>query len=126
MIISAAVFPGFEEDLRIKMQDTRAWAREGLVDALLPMLYSTNFERVDAWAREFRAGIDRRTRVYPALYIGHFYDAKTRRIDQRYLSLESRYGFDGVGLFAAQMLTDDLIKQLAAGAFDAAQAAKTR
>lgn len=114
MIISAAVFPDFEEDLRIKMQDTRTWSREGLVDALLPMLYSTNFNRVDCWAAEFRNGINpNQTRVYPAFYVNHFYNAKTARLDSRYLELESRYNFDGIGYFAAQLLTDDLIKTLA-------------
>ena len=120
MIISAAVFPGFEEDLRIKMQDTREWARRGYVDALLPMLYSKDYARVDAWAREFREGISRRTRIYPALYIGHFYDAGKQTLDQRYLALQRKYDFDGIGLFAAQLLTDDLITKLAGGAFAAA------
>lgn len=113
MIISAAVFPGFEENLRVKMQDVRAWSREGLIDALLPMLYSTNFKRVDDWAKEFRAEIDkRRTRVYPALYVNHFYDVKAKRIDERYLQLEQAHGFDGTGFFAAQLLTDDVIEKL--------------
>ena len=118
-VISAAVFPGFEEDLRVKMQDTREWARRGYVDALLPMLYSPNFERVDEWAREFREGIGRGTRVYPALFIGHLYDPKAGRLDERYLRLMRKHDFDGVGLFAAQLLTDDLIARLAGGAFDA-------
>jgi hypothetical protein len=112
MIISAAVYPGFEEDLRLKMQDTRAWARLGLIDALLPMLYGRDFGRLEAWAREFRAGVGRRTRIYPALFIGDFYDPKTNRLDDRYLLLEKNHRFDGVGLFAAQLVTDELATQL--------------
>lgn len=115
LILSAAVFPDFAQDLKIKMQDARAWSQEGLVDALLPMLYSTDFARVDAWAKEFRSGIEAgKTRVYPALYINHFYQPKSGAIDNRYLQLASKYNFDGTGFFAAQLLTDDLIQSLAA------------
>jgi uncharacterized lipoprotein YddW (UPF0748 family) len=112
MIISAAVYPGFQEDLRLKMQDTRKWARLGLIDVLLPMLYGRDIERLDAWAREFRAGVDQRTRIYPALFIGDFYEPKSNRLDNRYLSLSERHGFDGIGLFAAQFVTDELATEL--------------
>jgi uncharacterized lipoprotein YddW (UPF0748 family) len=114
LIISAAVFPDFAQDLRVKMQDTREWSRLGLIDALLPMLYSEDYVRVDSWAREFREGIGRRTRVYPALYIGHFYNPQLGSFDSRYLELKTKYEFEGVGLFAAQLLTDDLVERLAA------------
>lgn len=117
-IISAAIFPGFEEDLRLKMQDTREWARRGYIDALLPMLYSTNFDRVAAWADEFRRGIDRKTRIYPALYVNHFYDPKTHAVDERYLALPGKHNFDGVGFFAAQLITPELRARLATRGFE--------
>jgi uncharacterized lipoprotein YddW (UPF0748 family) len=117
MVISAAVYPDFEEDLRLKMQDTRRWARLGLVDALLPMLYGRDFDQLDTWAREFRAGIKGRTRIYPAIFIGDFYDSKTHNIDGRYLALGKQHGFDGIGLFAAQLVTDKLAEDLSAGDF---------
>ena len=111
--ISAAVFPDFEENLRVKMQDSQDWARRGLIDALLPMLYSTDFARVEKWAREFKAGVPPKTKIYPAIFIGHFYDAKAKTLDERYLQLPSNLKFDGVGLFAAQSLTEDLVEKLA-------------
>lgn len=117
-IISAAIFPGFDENLSVKMQDTREWARRGYIDALLPMLYSTNFDRVDAWADEFRAGIDRKTRIYPALYVNHFYNPKTHAVDERYLALPGKHSFDGVGFFAAQLITPELRARLAARGFE--------
>lgn len=112
LIISAAVFPGFAENLRVKMQDSQDWARRGWVDALLPMLYNRDYAKVEGWAREFRAGIPSTVRVYPALFIGHFYDPATKKVDARYLELPRKLGFDGVGLFAAQAVTDDLAAQL--------------
>jgi uncharacterized lipoprotein YddW (UPF0748 family) len=109
--ISAAVFPDIEENLRLKQQDWKDWSKKGYVDALLPMLYSTNFERVEIWAKDFRADVAPQTKIYPALFIGHFYSAKT--FDSRYLDLQTKFKFDGFGLFAAQSLTDDLIEKLA-------------
>jgi uncharacterized lipoprotein YddW (UPF0748 family) len=112
-IISAAVFPGFEENLRLKMQDSREWAAKGYVDALLPMLYSRDYNRVESWAKEFREAIKPPVRVYPAFFIGHFYEAQTRKLDERYLQIEKKFDFDGIGFFAAQSLTDNLVERLA-------------
>lgn len=111
--ISAAVFPSFEENLRLKMQDSQSWAKFGFVNTLLPMLYSTDFEKVESWAKEFREGVPAKTKIYPAIFIGHFYQAKEKRLDERYLQLREKFKFNGFGLFAAQSLTDDLIEKLA-------------
>ncbi|HEY8562513.1 MAG TPA: family 10 glycosylhydrolase [Pyrinomonadaceae bacterium] len=110
--ISAAVYPDLDENLRARQQDWKTWAARGYVDALLPMLYSAEPDRVETWAREFRARISGKTEIYPALLIDHFYDARGRKLNERYLKLSR--AFDGFGLFAAQSLTDDLIEKLAA------------
>ena len=94
------------------MQDSRAWARAGWIDSIYPMLYSPRFETVDVWAKEFRRDIPRATRVNPAFFIAHFYDRETGKIDDRYLEIQTKYGYDGVAFFAAQLLTDDLIERL--------------
>jgi uncharacterized lipoprotein YddW (UPF0748 family) len=110
--ISAAVFPGFDENLRVKMQDSREWARKNYINALLPMLYSTDYEQVRSWSAEFKKGLPPKTKIYPALFIGHFYDPKQKKLDARYLDLTGKYEFSGFALFAAQSLTDDLIEKL--------------
>ena len=111
--ISAAVFPNIEENLRLKQQDWKTWAGKGYVDALLPMLYSTDYRRVESWAREFRLDVAPKTKIYPAIFIGHFYSVKESKLDKRYLELNNKFKFDGFGLFAAQSLTDDLIEKIA-------------
>jgi len=111
--ISAAVFPNIEENLRLKQQNWKLWAQKGYVDALLPMLYSKDFAKVENWAKDFRRDVSPRTKIYPALFIGHFYDAKNKKLDERYLRLAKNSEFGGFGLFAAQSLTDDLINKLA-------------
>jgi uncharacterized lipoprotein YddW (UPF0748 family) len=112
--ISAAVFPDLPENLRVKQQDWKTWAEKGYVDALLPMLYSTNFQKVETWARDFKKDLQgTKTRVYPAFFIGHFYKADAKNFNADYLDLEKNLKFDGFGVFAAQSLTDDLIEKLA-------------
>jgi uncharacterized lipoprotein YddW (UPF0748 family) len=111
--ISAAVFPDIEQNLRVKQQDWKSWAQKGYVDALLPMVYSPNFSKVENWAKDFRKELaDTKTKIYPALFIGHFYNEKSKLYDENYLKLETILKFDGFGLFAAQSLTDDLIEKL--------------
>lgn len=110
--ISAAVFPSIEENLRLKQQDWKDWAAKGYIDALLPMLYSTDYSRVEVWARDFRRDVPAKTKIYPAVFIGHFYNQKDKKFDARYLDLQKKFEFQGVGLFAAQSLTDELIEKL--------------
>lgn len=111
--ISAAVFPDIAENLRVKQQDWKDWSEKGYVDALLPMLYSTDYRKVEIWARDFRRDTSPQTKVYPAFFIGHFYNQKENKYDRRYLDIENKFNFDGFGLFAAQSLTGDLIDKLA-------------
>jgi hypothetical protein len=77
------------------------------------MLYSTDYPKVESWAKEFRAGVPEKTKIYPAISIGHFYESKEKAFDERYLNLREKFKFDGFGLFAAQNLTDDLVEKLA-------------
>jgi hypothetical protein len=77
------------------------------------MLYSRDYNRVESWAKEFREAIKPPVRVYPAFFIGHFYEAQTRKLDERYLQIEKKFDFDGIGFFAAQSLTDNLVERLA-------------
>lgn len=110
--ISVAVFPDFENTLRVKMQDSRLWARKNWINAIYPMLYSPVYKTVEKWASEFRREIPKETKVNATFFISHFYNAKTRQTDERFLQLQQKYGYDGFGLFAAQLLTDDLIERL--------------
>jgi uncharacterized lipoprotein YddW (UPF0748 family) len=110
--ISAAVFADIEQNLRVKMQDWKGWAEQGYVDALLPMLYSKDYKRVEGWAKDFRRDVPAKTKIYPALFIGHFYESSDKRLDERYLDLQTKFKFDGVAFFAAQSLTTDLIEKL--------------
>ena len=108
--ISVAVFPGFENTLKVKMQDSRNWAKKGYINAFYPMCYSPNFEKVEAWAKEFRGDIKPPMKVFLTLYVTHFY--KDGVLDERFLNLEKKYGYDGLAIFASQLVTDDLAEKL--------------
>jgi uncharacterized lipoprotein YddW (UPF0748 family) len=104
--ISVAVFPGFENTLKVKMQDSRSWAKKGYINAFYPMCYSPNFDTVEKWAKEFRGEIKPPMKVFLTLYVTHFY--KDGKLDERFLNLETKYGYDGLAIFASQLVTDDL------------------
>jgi uncharacterized lipoprotein YddW (UPF0748 family) len=110
--ISAAVFPGLEENLRVKMQDWKQWSDKGYVDLLMPMVYSRDYKRVEAWTKEFRELVDPKVKVAPAIFIPHFYDAKAETFDDRYIGLTAKFKLDGYGLFASQFLTEDFVSKL--------------
>ena len=111
-VISAAVFPSLEENLRLKMQDWKTWADKGYVDLLMPMVYSKDYKRVEAWTKDFREQVNPKVKVAPALYIPHFYDVKAGTYNGKYLGLTIKFKLDGYGLFASQSLNDELILRL--------------
>jgi uncharacterized lipoprotein YddW (UPF0748 family) len=111
--ISAAVFADIEENLRIKMQNWKDWSAKGYVDALCPMLYSRDVKKVERWAADFKRDVSPQTKIYPAFFIGHFYDTNNKTLNEDYLKIQEKNKFDGIAFFAAQSLTDDLIEKLA-------------
>lgn len=113
--ISAAVFPGLEENLRIKMQDWKDWSDKGLVDLLMPMVYSRDYKRVEAWTKEFRERVNPKVKVAPALFIPHFYDAKAGTYDEKYVGMTEKFKLDGFGLFASQSLSEEFVRKLVTG-----------
>jgi uncharacterized lipoprotein YddW (UPF0748 family) len=110
--ISAAVFANIEENLRVKQQDWREWSKQGYIDTLCPMLYNRDIKRVEMWAKDFRADTSPKTKIYPAFFIGHFYDATEKKMNEAYLQVPAKFNFNGIAFFASQSLTDDLIERL--------------
>ncbi len=108
--ISVAVFPDFTNTLKAKMQDSRDWANKGYINAFYPMCYSPTFETVERWAKEFRAEIKPPMKVFLTLYVSHFY--KDGKLDERFLNLKDKYGYDGLAIFASQLISDDLVEKL--------------
>lgn len=108
--ISVAVFPDFENTLKVKMQDSRDWAKKGYINAFYPMCYSPNFDTVERWAKEFRRDIKPPMKVFLTLYVSHFY--KDGKLDERFLKLQKTYNYDGLAIFASQLVNEDLAEKL--------------
>lgn len=108
--ISVAVFPDFQNTLKVKMQDSRDWANKGYINAFYPMCYSPNFDTVEKWAKEFRTDIKPPMKVFLTLYVTHFY--KDGKLDERFLNLEKKYNYSGLAIFASQLVNDDLAEKL--------------
>lgn len=100
--LSAAVFPDASAAFLEKGQDWRAWAEEGLVDALYPMAYFGRKERVEGQLRAVRdavrgAALVNRKAVALKAGLGA-YLKEPADIAQEALAARDA-GFDGVALF---------------------------
>ncbi len=96
--LSVAVFPEASAAYLENGQEWQAWASEGLVDALYPMAYFGDTDRVGNQLREIAANTPRSQKV--ALWAG--LDASDKVPEQ--LGEEARiageYGYDGVSIFS--------------------------
>jgi uncharacterized lipoprotein YddW (UPF0748 family) len=105
--LSAAVFPDAGPAYVEKGQDWRAWAEEGLVDALYPMAYFGGPERVDAQLR----AVVRAVRASPRaggvrLWAGLGAYIKDPDAIAAEAAAARRLGYDGVSLFDAGSLME--------------------
>ncbi len=96
--LSAAVFPEPSAAYLENGQEWQAWSAEGLVDALYPMAYFGDTERVSAQLRQIAANTPRAPKV--ALWAG----LSASGNDPEQLGKEARiageYGYDGVSVFS--------------------------
>ena len=96
--LSVAVFPEPSAAYLENGQEWQAWASEGLVDALYPMAYFGDIDRVEGQLREIAANTPRSPEV--ALWAGLGASDK----DPAQLGKEARiageYGYDGVSIFS--------------------------
>ena len=61
-------------------------------------------------SKEFRAEIKPPMKVFLTLYVTHFY--KDGKLDERFLNLKDKYGYDGLAIFASQLISEDLVEKL--------------
>ncbi|MEW6486510.1 MAG: family 10 glycosylhydrolase [Thermodesulfobacteriota bacterium] len=106
--LSAAVFPDAGPAYVEKGQDWRAWAQEGLVDALYPMAYFGGPERVEAQLRAVARAVPRsgstsaptdRPRTQVRLWAGLGAYIKDPDAIAAEAAAARRLGYDGVSLF---------------------------
>jgi uncharacterized lipoprotein YddW (UPF0748 family) len=114
--ISAAVFPSADKAKVMIGQDWEAWAREGLVDMLCPMLYTNSRPFFEAYARR-AAEIGRgRCLVLPGIGIGTSHNQNTPEGMMEQVRISRDLGGDGVVFFSSSSLTEGFLARLRAEA----------
>ena len=110
--VSAAVFNNPDNSRVLIGQDWAAWAKEGLVDMLCPMLYTNHarfFEKFTKRAIDVGHGL---CQVCPGIGIGSSHNQNTPEgmIDQ--MKVSKSLGADGVIFFSSSSLTAPFLERL--------------
>jgi uncharacterized lipoprotein YddW (UPF0748 family) len=110
--ISAAVFPDAANARVMIGQDWAAWAREGLVDMLNPMLYTNDAKLYEKLAREAVGYVTGRTLVCPGIGIGTSHNQNTPEgmIEQMRITRDLKA--DGVVFFSSSSLGQPFLDAL--------------
>jgi len=116
--LSVSIFPNFEDGLS-KMQDTRTWVDENLIDIVMPQLYYTSLGSVEAIGDPFLEQVHGKTVVYPTFYVPHLYDLAAgdfKPEGKGYMSYAARRGVEGTALFiltgASTGVSEAMVKDL--------------
>ncbi len=113
--VSAAVFPDPVSARVMIGQDWAAWAREGLVDMLNPMLYTNDARLFEKLAREAVAIGGGRVLVCPGIGIGTSHNRNTPDGMAGQMAVSRALGADGVVFFSSGSLDGPFLDKLAAG-----------
>jgi uncharacterized lipoprotein YddW (UPF0748 family) len=112
--VSAAVFPNAGNARVLIGQDWAAWAKEGLVDMLCPMLYTNHtafFEKFTKQAVEIGKGL---CQVCPGIGIGTSHNQNTPEGMLEQMGISRSLGADGVVFFSSNSLNQPFLEKLRA------------
>lgn len=102
IIVSADVFPSYDDAYNNRFQDWKLWMKMGIMDLLCPMIYTPNF---DQWTQEAVDAVNSRNGRHVYLGIGAWQvdaEGAIRRIEKaREISAQ------GVSFFAYHSITKD-------------------
>jgi uncharacterized lipoprotein YddW (UPF0748 family) len=110
--ISAAVFPNAENARVLIGQDWTAWAKDGLVDMLCPMLYTNHaqfFEKFTKQAVEYGRGL---CQVCPGIGIGTSHNQNTPEGMIEQMKISKTLGAGGVIFFSSTSLNEPFLEKL--------------
>ncbi len=54
MVVSAAVYPDFDDASTWRLQDWPEWDREEIIDLLVPMAYTDDHQELTSWLESYR------------------------------------------------------------------------
>jgi len=111
--LSAAVFPDATIANVLIGQDWAAWAAEGLVDMLCPMLYTDDHAYFSELARRAAAAGQGRCLVCPGIGLQTSHNKNTPEGMRTEISESLKSGADGVIFFSGGSLTSEFLDKLA-------------
>ncbi len=70
VILSAVIFPDYKTALETKQQDWQKWSDKDYLDAITPLILTSDDELFEIMLKEIKTKISSKTTVYPGLFIG--------------------------------------------------------
>jgi uncharacterized lipoprotein YddW (UPF0748 family) len=110
--ISAAVFPSADEAKVLIGQDWAAWAKDGLIDMLCPMLYMNDIRLFEKYVRRAVEAGRSLPWVCPGIGIGTSHNQNTPQGMLEEIAASERLGAGGVIFFSSSSLGPEFLKSL--------------
>lgn len=97
VVLSAVIFPDYKTALETKQQDWQKWSDRDYLDAITPLILTSDDELFEIMLKEIKTKISSRTTVYPGLFIG-FMEGETEDLLKQ-INVSRSLKSDGVVLF---------------------------
>ena len=115
--LSVDVFPGREAAKIEIAQDWGRWAKEGIVDALCPMIYTNNLEVFRESVKDAVTTANGRCLIYPSIGCASSHNKNTPEGVVESVRIAREEGADGVYFFSGYSLKDEFITELKSTVF---------
>lgn len=97
ILLSAVIFPDYNVCLETKQQDWARWSRDDLIDAMTPLIMTSDNELFEKILKEVKIRASHKTEIYTGLFVG-FLDAEPEDL-LRQISVSRAMKTGGVILF---------------------------
>ncbi len=97
ILFSAVIFPNYDICLETKQQDWSKWSREGLIDAVTPLIMTSDNELFEKILKQVKSKVTNKTTVLTGLFVG-FLDAEPEDLLKQ-ISVSRAYKTGGIVLF---------------------------
>ncbi len=110
--VSAAVFPDAGNAKVLIGQDWQAWARDGLIEMLCPMLYTNNLDFFSEFTQRAVHIAQEHCQVCIGIGIGTSHNQNTPEGMQREIAISRNAGANGVVFFSSSSLDENFLRVL--------------
>ena len=97
ILLSAVIFPDYSVCLETKQQDWAKWSRDNLIDAMTPLIMTSDNELFEKILKEVKMRASHKTDIYTGLFVG-FLDAEPEDL-LRQISVSRAMKTGGIVLF---------------------------